>query len=256
MRPGSPYAMPASAAGSFSGACRSTSALPQVVDGAPSCCPPHDGNGRREVVASDPGGLRTPDRSQQEDILSSLDGLDEPFFRMRAVRDAAGGIVDFEYAFCNRAALALLGRAREEVLGKRLLDLFPSHRRNGLFDTFVKVTETGEPLRLEFPFEEGGVVGEFEVVVSRVGDGYVLAGHDISQRKRLERELVTLKDQLQAALTSRVAIEQAKGFVAAQLRMDPETAYIGIRRYARGHDMRIGDVARALVAGEIVLREW
>ena len=100
------------------------------------------------------------------------------------------------------------------------------------------------------------MVGEFEIVVSRVGDGYVLAGHDISQRKRLERELVTLKDQLQAALTSRIVIEQAKGFVAAQLRMDPETAYFGIRRYARGHDMRIGDLARAIVAGEMVLGEW
>jgi hypothetical protein len=64
-------------------------------------------------------------------------------------------------------------------------------------------------VRLEFTFEEGGVVGEFEVVVSRMGDGYVLAGHDISDRKGLERELMALKNQLQAALSSRIAIEQA-----------------------------------------------
>ena len=156
---------------------------------------------------------------------------------MTAVRDAAGGIVDFEYAFCNRGALHLLGLRRDEVLGRRLLELFPSHRTNGLFDAFTSVTETGEPVHLEFPFEEGDVVGEFEAVVSRVGDGYVLAGHDVSERKRHERELVAVKDQLQAALSSRVAIEQAKGFVAAQLRMDPETAFLAIRRYARGHNM-------------------
>jgi PAS domain S-box-containing protein len=192
----------------------------------------------------------------EEEFRSSLDALDEAFFRMSAVRDASGDIVDFEYEFCNRAALGLLKLRREEVLGRRLLDLFPSHRTNGLFDAFASVTETGEPVRLEFSFEEGDVVGEFEVVVSRVGDGYVLAGHDISDRKRVERELVALKDQLQAALTSRVALEQAKGFVAAQLRMSPETAFLAIRRYARGHDMRIGDVARAVVTGEIVLSEW
>ncbi len=192
----------------------------------------------------------------EEDIRSSLDALDEAVFRMSAVRDAAGDIVDFEYAFCNRAALALLKLRSEEVLGRRLLDLFPSHRSNGLFDAFTRVTATGEPVRLEFPFEEGDVSGEFEVVVSRVGDGYVLAGHDISERKRQERELVALRDQLQAALSSRVAIEQAKGFVAAQLRMTPETAYIAIRRYARGHNMTIGHVARAIVTGEIVLSEW
>ena len=195
-------------------------------------------------------------RPVEADLRPALDALDETFFLMSAVRDATGGIVDFEYEFCNEAALGLLNLRREDVLGRRLLDLFPSHRTNGLFATFTDVTETGEPVRLEFPFEEGDVVGEFEVVVSRVGDGYVLAGHDISERKRLERELVALKDQLQAALSSRIAIEQAKGFVAAKLRMDPETAFLAIRRYARGHDMRIGSLARAIVAGEIVLGEW
>ena len=189
----------------------------------------------------------------EEDFRSSLDAIDEAFFRMSALRDAAGDIVDFEYEFCNRAALELLGLRREDVLGRRLLDLFPSHRTNGLFDAFTSVTESGEPVRLEFPFEEGDVVGEFEVVVSRVGDGYVLAGHDISERKRLERELVAVKDQLQAALTSRIPIEQAKGFVAAQYKMSPETAYLAIRRYSRDHNMPVGHVARDIVTGEIVL---
>src|SRR4051812_6876349 len=103
---------------------------------------------------------------------------------MGAVRDAAGRIIDFEYKYCNPAALTLLDRPRDEVVGHRLLQLFPSHQTNGLFDAYVQVTETGEPLRYEFAFDERGVSGEFEVVVSRAGDGYVLAGHDISERKR------------------------------------------------------------------------
>src|SRR3954463_9257946 len=143
-------------------------------------------------------------------LRESLDAIDEAFFVMGAVRDAAGLIVDFEYEYCNRAALALLGRAREDVVGCRLLELFPSHRTTGLFDAYGRVTETGEPLRYEFAFDEAGVVGDFEVIASRVGDGYVLAGHDISERKRLERELVAVKEQLQAALTSRVVFEQAE----------------------------------------------
>jgi PAS domain S-box-containing protein len=121
-------------------------------------------------------------------LQSALEALDEPFFCMSAVRDATGHVIDFTYGYCNRAALALLGRRREEVLGRRLLDLFPSHLTNGLFEAYARVTDTGEPLRYEFAFDEGGVAGEFEIVVSRVGDGYVLAGHDISERKRLERE--------------------------------------------------------------------
>ena len=132
--------------------------------------------------------MRVSGQQSDGDLHSAVEALDEAFFRMSAMRDATGHVVDFTYEYCNRAALELLGRRREEVVGRRLLELFPSHLTNGLFHAYARVTETGEPLRYEFTFDEGGVAGEFEVVVSRVGDGYVLAGHDISERKRLERE--------------------------------------------------------------------
>src|SRR4051812_36562170 len=186
-----------------------------------------------------------------EHLGASLDAIDESFFRMGAVRDATGRIVDFEYRYCNRTALALLGRHREGDVGQRLLDLFPSHRTNGLFDAYVQVVETGESLRYEFAFDEGGVTGEFEVVVSRSRDGYVLAGHDISDRKRLERQVAALTDQLQTALTSRVLIEQAKGYVARAAGIDPHPAFELIRRYARSRNLKLQEVCRAVVAGDV-----
>src|SRR4051812_21027289 len=187
----------------------------------------------------------------EEQLRSSLEAIDEAFFRMGAVRDAADRIVDFEYLFCNRAALALLGRRREDLIGRRLLELFPTHLTNGLFDAYVQVAETGEPLRYEFAFDDNGVAGEFEIVVSRAGDGYVLAGHDISDRKRLERELATLTGQLQTALTTRVVIEQAKGYVAGASGTDPATAFYAIRRYARNHNLKIHVVCQDVVAGNV-----
>src|SRR3954464_6408017 len=186
-----------------------------------------------------------------EQLGAFLEAIDEACFRMGAVRDAAGRIADFEYQYCNRAALTLLDRRREEVIGRGLLELFPSHRTNGLFDAYAQVVETGEPLRYEFAFDEHGVAGEFEVVVSRAGDGYVLAGHDISDRKRLERELAALTDQLRTALTTRVVIEQAKGYVARAAGTDPSTAFYSIRRYARNHNLKIQDVCQAVVAGNV-----
>ena len=113
------------------------------------------------------------------------------------------------------------------------------------------VAETGEPLRYEFSFDEGGVSGDFEVVVSRHGDGYVLAGHDISVRKREERDLVLVRDQLQSALTSRVLIEQAKGYAAAKAGTDPETAFLALRRHARDNNKRLTDVAQSVVDGDL-----
>ena len=190
-------------------------------------------------------------RQNDGPLRSSLDSIDEAFFQMGAVRDSAGRIIDFEYLYCNRAALALLSRRHEDMIGRRLLALFPSHRTNGLFDKYVQVAESGEPLRYEFAFDDGGVAGEFEIIVSATNDGYVLAGHDISDRKRLERELAAVTNQLQAALTTRVVIEQAKGYLARATGTDPETAFQSIRRYARDNKIKVHDVCREVLAGNL-----
>ena len=80
-------------------------------------------------------------------------------------------------------------------------------------------------------------------------------GHDIVGRKNAERRLTTLATQLQGALDSRVVIEQAKGYLAAQSNSDPETAFKVIRRYSRDHNLRINEVARCIVIREIDLTD-
>ena len=107
------------------------------------------------------------------DLQSSLEDLDEPFMQMRAVRDRDGRIVDFEYQYCNRAVLDALGRRREEMIGRCLLELYPAVATHWLFEAFVTVTNDGEARRYEFPFNEYGVVGDFEITLSRHGDGLV-----------------------------------------------------------------------------------
>ena len=56
-----------------------------------------------------------------------------------------------------------------------------------------------------------------------------------------------LNEQLQTALTSRVLIEQAKGKLAERLGVDMEQAFGMLRGYARSHNRRLADVARAFV---------
>lgn len=60
-------------------------------------------------------------------------------------------------------------------------------------------------------------------------------------------------DQMQHALESRAAIEQAKGFVARALDVDMETAREMLRRRARSTQRRLADVSGAVVRGEIPL---
>lgn len=139
------------------------------------------------------------------------------------------------------------------MLGQRLLELCPSYETVGLFGACAEVAESGYPARREMQFEQNGAVIEFEVSICRFGDGVLVLSHDISDRKRAERQLTTLAEQLQGALTSRIAIEQAKGYLAARSGTTPETAFKALRRYSRDHNQRISDVGRAVVSGELDL---
>ena len=63
----------------------------------------------------------------------------------------------------------------------------------------------------------------------------------------------TVQAQLQKALHSRVAIEQAKGFVAQRHSISTDEAFDLIRRHARNHQMYIGDVAKQLLEKTLTL---
>jgi GAF domain-containing protein len=58
-----------------------------------------------------------------------------------------------------------------------------------------------------------------------------------------------LAAQLQHALTSRVAIEQAKGVTGARLGLSMDAAFTALRAYARSHNLRITELAGAIVDG-------
>ena len=55
--------------------------------------------------------------------------------------------------------------------------------------------------------------------------------------------------QLEHALKSRVAIEQAKGIVAERYGLEPDEAFQLIRQAARTHRMKLQDLVRAIRPG-------
>jgi len=69
----------------------------------------------------------------------------------------------------------------------------------------------------------------------------------LHERNVRRREAVA--EQLQAALNSRVVIEQAKGKLAERLSVDMDRAFNMLRDYARNTNQHLTDVARTLVEG-------
>ncbi|MGW5177930.1 GAF and ANTAR domain-containing protein [Streptomyces sp. NPDC004082] len=66
-------------------------------------------------------------------------------------------------------------------------------------------------------------------------------------QQRSAHRSTALNEQLQTALNSRVLIEQAKGKLAERQSIDMERAFTALRGYARAHNRRLSDVARAFI---------
>ena len=74
-------------------------------------------------------------------------------------------------------------------------------------------------------------------------------------QERTVKQQSDLSIQLQGALNSRIAVEQAKGIVAERLKVDMDTAFGMIRNYARNHSTLLSAVADDLVRGSLSAAE-
>lgn len=70
----------------------------------------------------------------------------------------------------------------------------------------------------------------------------------ILQQRSAHRTSV-LAEQLQHALNSRVVIEQAKGVLAERDQVSMDVAFATLRKHARDNNLKLGDVAFAVVRG-------
>ncbi|MEU7161936.1 GAF and ANTAR domain-containing protein [Streptomyces chrestomyceticus] len=68
-------------------------------------------------------------------------------------------------------------------------------------------------------------------------------------QQRAVSEQMTVNAQLQAALDSRIVIEQAKGFLAHRRQVEVEEAFTLMRCYARTHRIRLTEIARQVLRG-------
>jgi GAF domain-containing protein len=69
--------------------------------------------------------------------------------------------------------------------------------------------------------------------------------------ERAVRRGEVLTEQLQTALNSRVVIEQAKGVTAQRLGLPMDLAFDRLRDFARARNLRLAEVARQVVVGEL-----
>jgi len=156
----------------------------------PAAVQPPTGH-RRGVIAVLTGSRKGSSSANEERFHASIETLIDPFVLLTALRDEVGGIVDFVYEYANEAACETNVLGREELVGKRMLERVTQLAPVGLFDEYVTVIETGEPLALDDfaqPNRRGGEPDQrcFDVRALRAGELLVLTWRDVTERDRAE----------------------------------------------------------------------
>ncbi|MEA5367129.1 GAF and ANTAR domain-containing protein [Amycolatopsis sp., V23-08] len=93
---------------------------------------------------------------------------------------------------------------------------------------------------------EAGVIGDDDLALAQALADVATIG--ILQQRTIEHG-DDLAGQLQAALDSRVVIEQAKGILGQGGGVSTDEAFTRLRGYARAHRRRLTDLAAAVVDG-------
>ncbi|MEZ0541717.1 PAS domain-containing protein [Fibrella arboris] len=150
-------------------------------------------------------------------LQNVLDGVQSGIISYKSVRNAAGQIIDFEVLSANQQACHIRRLPIDQMLGQRMMTLFPTKREDGLFDQYTTVVETGQKIQLEHEFKTDGYSTWFDIAAIKQGDGLVLTFLDISERKQAQLDLARQTDRLTAIFESSL-----NGIVAMQVVRDDE----------------------------------
>lgn len=128
----------------------------------------------------------------EERFRTSVENLLDCFGIYTCVRDASNQIVDFTIEYVNAAACANNRLSQAEQVGKHLFELLPGHQQTGLFEAYCQVVETGEPFFKEvliYGADKQSLTSALDVRAAKLGDGFVVAWRDITERKQTEAVL-------------------------------------------------------------------
>lgn len=171
-------------------------------------------------------------QAEQQRLSTTLDSLLDPHLLLGPVRDEAGAIVDLRILRGNPAAAAYNRMSMEDFTGATMRQFWPGHFRNGLFDRFVQVLTSGEPLILDdFCYDQHErlhCTRYLDMRVVKVGEELSVTWRDVTERIILEQALQqrAATDSLTTLLNREEMFTQMERVLAGDRRRGGELAVL------------------------------
>jgi signal transduction histidine kinase len=116
---------------------------------------------------------------------------------LAAVRDESGRVVDFVVAEVNANAARLVGRGRDEIVSRRLSDLWSAESLRAFIERSVSVMEAREPLEEELGVSLPGLPDRWiHHQIVPLEDGVAIAARDTTTRHHAEADLRRREEQV------------------------------------------------------------
>ncbi|MFP4296812.1 MAG: diguanylate cyclase domain-containing protein [Spirulinaceae cyanobacterium] len=127
----------------------------------------------------------------------SLDGV----AAMEAVRNIQGNIRDFRCLVVNPVAVRVVGREREDLVGKVVLKKLLEPIDAGLFEVFVDLVESGKAVKQEVCLYQDEEETWYQFVAVKLGDGFAVTFRDVTEYKQVALSLSQANQELQRLST-------------------------------------------------------
>ncbi|WP_045457564.1 PAS domain-containing protein [Sporocytophaga myxococcoides] len=157
-------------------------------------------------------------------IFSTVfESVEQGILLFKVIRDSSNQIIDFEYILVNRWAELLLGNTRTYLIGKRQLEEYPYLKDVGVFDSQVKVIETGESIKTDFYYGFQGLNKWYKNGMIKISETeLIVTFDDITKQKEADIELENLQSIiLQSQALGKIGSYEWN-FVTRKLTLSPE----------------------------------